>query len=413
MSRTIKAGVRLAVLFLVSIVSGVGNAGAAPATLAERGAYLAKAGDCIACHSVPGGKPYAGGLPMKTPVGTIYSTNITADAEHGIGKWSLPEFDAALRKGVSKDGHNLYPAMPYPSYAKLSSEDVAALYAYFIKSVEPVKQANRPSEIPFPLNARWPLKFWNLVFLDSKTYQNKPDKSAEWNRGAYLTQSLGHCGACHTARGFAFQEKALDEAKTSYLGGAEIDGWFASSLTADPREGIGRWSKPDLMTFLRTGANRHATAFGPMTDVINNSTQYLSDADLSSMAFYLKSLGGTAEPRSVVVNTHPIEGARIYGQYCVHCHGSSGAGSAPLLAPLAGNPNVAATQASSLINVSLNGSGALVIGGVPAAYPMPGFAKLLNDRELAQVLTYIRGQWGEGAPVVLPEDVAKIRRNTK
>jgi alcohol dehydrogenase (quinone), cytochrome c subunit len=168
--------------------------------LVTRGAYLARAGDCVACHTASGGKPFAGGLPMQTPMGRIYSTNITPDPDTGIGRWSEQDFERALRSGVSKDGHNLYPAMPYPSYAKISDDDVAALYAYFMHGVTPVHEANRAPAIPFPLNMRWPLKLWNLVFPGQTRFHPRPDKDAQWDRGAYLVQGLGHCGACHTPR---------------------------------------------------------------------------------------------------------------------------------------------------------------------------------------------------------------------
>src|SRR5476651_995818 len=205
-------------------------------TLIARGAYLAKVGDCVACHSAPKGKPFAGGLPMDTPMGRIYTTNISPDPDTGIGKWTEEDFERALRQGVSKDGHNLYPAMPYPSYTKVSDADVTALYAYFMRAVPPVRQVNREAAIRFPLNMRWPLKLWNMVFLDSTPYQDKPGRSAEWNRGAYLAQGLGHCGSCHTPRGVGFQEKALDENGAAFLAGAELDGWYASNLRGRSEE---------------------------------------------------------------------------------------------------------------------------------------------------------------------------------
>jgi alcohol dehydrogenase (quinone), cytochrome c subunit len=276
------------------------RAAAADDALVARGAYLAKVGDCVACHSAPKGKPFAGGLPMTTPMGRIYTTNITPDPDTGIGKWSEEDFEKALRQGVAKDGHNLYPAMPYPSYAKVRDDDVKALYAYFLKGVAPVNQANRESDIPFPLNMRWPLKLWNAVFLDKGVYQDKSGKDVAWNRGAYLVQGLGHCGSCHTARGIAFQEKALDETGSAYLTGGVLDGWFASNLTGEHNVGLGRWSETDVTQFLKTGANTHASAFGSMTDVINNSTQAMNDEDVAAMSRYLKSLpaaGGTNAPR--------------------------------------------------------------------------------------------------------------------
>jgi mono/diheme cytochrome c family protein len=398
---------------------------AADDALVQRGAYLAKLGDCVACHSAPRGKPFAGGLPMTTPMGKIYTTNITPDPDTGIGQYTEEDFARALREGVAKDGHNLYPAMPYPSYAKVNDDDTKALYAFFMNGVAPVKQANRASDIPWPLNMRWPLKLWNVVFLEKGVYQDKSGKDVAWNRGAYLIQGLGHCGSCHTPRGIAFQEKALDESGSAYLTGAALDGWFAANLTGEHNVGLGRWSDADLTAFLKTGANAHASAFGSMTSVINNSTQAMNDTDVAAMTSYLKSLpaaGGTGAPpysydaqATRVSLTRPANdaGARVYTAYCMHCHGVDGRGFAPMLAPLAGNPNVLEHDPSSLINVTLNGTGDLVIQGIPAPYPMPKYAPVLNDRQIADVLTFVRAGWNNGAPAVSAEDVAKLRKSTQ
>jgi len=410
---------------LAVLCAFMSSAQAADDALVARGAYLAKAGDCIACHSAPRGKPLAGGLPMMTPLGAIYTTNITPDPDTGIGRYTEEEFARAMREGVAKDGHNLYPAMPYPSYAKVNDEDMHALYAYFMQGVTPVKQANREPDIKWPLNMRWPLKLWNVVFLDKGVYQNKTGKDVAWNRGAYLIQGLGHCGSCHTPRGIAFQEKGLDESSSAFLTGGLLDNWFASNLTGEHNTGLGRWSEQDVATFLKTGANTHASAFGSMTSVINNSTQELTDADIAAMARYLKSLaaaGGHGAPYSYdpkatkVSLTRPAatdSGARVYTAYCMHCHGVDGRGFAPMLAPLAGNPNVLEKDASSLINVTLNGTEDLVLHGVPAPYPMPRYAPVLNDQQIADVLTFVRGAWNNNTPAVQVEDVSKMRKATQ
>jgi len=404
----------------------VSSAYAADDALVARGAYLARAGDCIACHSAPRGKPLAGGLPMMTPLGAIYTTNITPDPDTGIGRYTEEEFARALREGVAKDGHNLYPAMPYPSYAKINDEDMHALYAYFMHGVAPVKQANREADIKWPLNMRWPLKLWNAVFLEKGVYRSKAGQDVAWNRGAYLIQGLGHCGSCHTPRGIAFQEKGLDESSSAYLTGGLLDNWFASNLTGEHNTGLGRWSEQGVATFLKTGANAHASAFGSMTSVINNSTQALSDADVAAMARYLKSLpaaGGSGgapysydQKATKVSLTRPAatdSGARVYTAYCMHCHGADGRGFAPMLAPLAGNPNVLEKDPSSLINVTLNGTDDLVLNGVPAPYPMPRYSPVLNDQQVADVLTFIRGAWNNNTPAVQAEDVAKMRKATQ
>ncbi len=401
------------------------SAHAADDALVQRGAYLAKLGDCVACHSAPRGKPFAGGLPMTTPMGRIYTTNITPDPDTGIGRYTEEDFAQALREGVAKDGHNLYPAMPYPSYAKVNDDDAKALYAFFMHGVTPVQQTNRPADIPWPLNMRWPLKFWNMVFLDKSVYQDKSGKDVAWNRGAYLIQGLGHCGSCHTPRGIAFQEKALDESGSAYLTGGVLDGWFAANLTGEHNVGLGRWSDEDLKAFLKTGANAHASAFGSMTSVINNSTQATNDTDVAAMTTYLKSLpaaGGSGAPpysydpqaTRVSLNRPANDaGARVYTAYCMHCHGVDGRGFAPMLAPLAGNPNVLEHDASSLINVTLNGTGDLVIQGIPAPYPMPKYSPVLNDKQIADVLTFIRAGWNNGAPAVSADEVAKLRKSTQ
>lgn len=403
--------------------SNLGNATVDSSTEATvlRGAYLAKLGDCVACHSVPKGKPFAGGLPMTTPLGKIYTTNITPDPETGIGNWTEHDFEQALRRGVSKDGHNLYPAMPYPSYTKINDDDVASLYAYFMKGVVAVRQPNRPSDIPFPLNMRWPLAMWNIVFLSKPVYQMKPGEDAIWNRGAYLVQGLGHCGSCHTPRGVGFQEKASDESNSAWLSGALIDGWFASNLTGDARVGLGRWSTTDIATFLKTGANGHATAFGSMTDVINHSTQGMNSDDILAISTYLKSLPPVVHGTPTADNydatatleslAHPADnpGARVYTVYCMHCHAANGRGFAPYLAPIAGNPNVLEKNPISLINITLNGTGNLVIAGVPAPYPMPSYKNVLDDQQIADVITFIRAGWQNGAGAVTAKEVAKIR----
>ena len=260
--------------------------------LVARGEYVARLSDCVACHSVPGGAPFAGGLEMATPLGSIHATNITPDTETGIGHYSLADFDRAVRHGVAPDSRRLYPAMPYPSYAKLSDDDVRALYAFFMKGVAPVKQANIPSAIPFPLNLRWPIALWNGVFVDAEPYAAKASQDEVWNRGAYLVQGAGHCGSCHSPRGLAFNEKALDETGKPYLAGALLDGWYAPSLRDDHNTGLGRWSEAEIVQFLKTGRNKHAVVYGSMTEAFNNSTQFMTDDDLTAIARYLKSLAG-------------------------------------------------------------------------------------------------------------------------
>lgn len=388
----------------------------------SKGAYLAKVGNCSTCHTQAHGKPFAGGYKMKTPVGAIFSTNITPDKSTGIGNYTLEDFTNAMRKGYAKDGHDLYPAMPYPSYTKINDDDIKALYDYFMNEVKPVSQANKKSEIPWPLNMRWPLKIWKFFFLEEARYQEKPLQTAAWNRGAYLTQGLGHCGACHTPRGIAFQEKALDETSKDYLNGGELDGWSATNLANDFNTGLKRWSLSDIIVYLKTGANAHSASFGTMTEVINNSTQYYRTEDLSAMAEYLKTLPETGDKGQIQYtydnestkasfkNLTENNGAKIYDQYCSSCHGKDGKGVAPYLSPLAGNPAILDPNASSLINVTLNGSHRRRTQGVTAPYYMPKFRDSLNDKEVASVVNFMRESWNHNLGTIKESDVSKIRK---
>ena len=391
----------------------------------SKGAYIAIAGNCVACHTVEGGAPYAGGLKMAVPMlGTIYTTNITPDPETGIGNYSFEEFDAAMRFGVAKDGHYLYPAMPYPSYAKMHEDDMRALYDYFMNDVAPVVQPNIANEIPAVLNWRWPIAVWNFLFLDDRPYIDKASQDAAWNRGAYLVQGLGHCGACHTPRGLFFQEAAYDETDGEFLSGAELDHWSASSLNGDINSGLGRWSLAETEQYLRIGKNTHSTAFGTMVEVINSSTQHLSDDDIHAMAVYLKSLPPWREEDAKPFSYDPTEadnlsqmdfntpGAAIYYRECISCHMHDGSGQNTLQPSLAGNPAVLDPEPASLINITLNGSLRLIVDNQPETYNMPELRHLMSDQEVADVLTYIRSSWGNRAAPVSREQVAEIRAAT-
>ncbi|HEX5538814.1 MAG TPA: cytochrome c, partial [Methylophilaceae bacterium] len=238
----------------------------------SRGAYLAAAADCASCHTAgPKAQPFAGGLSLNSPFGKIYSSNITPDPVAGIGDYSFEDFSRALRKGIAKDGKRLYPAMPYPSFSGISDEDMHALYDYFMHEVKPVPIAAPKTDLPFPFNQRWLIRFWDMAFSKQKPYKPRPDRTAEWNRGAYLVQTLGHCGACHTPRGFAFQVKGYSEDSPTFLKGAVVDNWFAANLRDNYASGLRRWSKDDIVEFLQTGHGAQSAAFGSMTLVIENS----------------------------------------------------------------------------------------------------------------------------------------------
>jgi mono/diheme cytochrome c family protein len=396
---------------------------AASPELLQRGEYVARLSDCVACHSTPDSKPFAGGLAMATPLGLIHTTNITPDKDAGIGAYTLADFDRAMRHGVARDGHRLYPAMPYPSYAKLTDDDVKALYVFFMQGVTPDKQQNVASSIPWPLNMRWPLALWNVAFLSNGAYEPKTGdgRTAEWNRGAYLVQGAGHCGSCHTPRSVAFNEKSLDESSSSFVSGALLDGWYAPSLRGEQTVGLGRWSEDELAQFLKTGRNSHAVVFGSMTDVINNSTAYMTDADLKSVAVYLKSLPGNpghdapapAQPNPAdATQALASPGGRTFMAKCSFCHGASGEGQAPWIPPLAGSASSMVKEGASSINTTLNGSGRVVAQGIPDSYRMPSFRSQLSDQEIAEVVSYVRTAWGNQGGAVAAKDVKDLRDKT-
>jgi len=261
----------------------------------ERGRYLAVAADCTACHTAPGGQPFAGGLAIDSPLGSIYSSNITPDKDSGIGNFTLDDFDRAVRHGIDDEGVTLYPAMPYPSYVLMSDQDVAALYDFFMHAVAPASAVQHANGIPWPLSIRWPLAIWRKLFAPSPEApafngSRYPDPVVA--RGAYLVEGPGHCGTCHTPRGLALQEKALDDSSSAFLsGGQRIGGWAAVNLRGNTADGLGGWSKDDIVATLRTARNPAQAVIGaPMSDVIVHSTQYLNDADLQAIAAYLKTL---------------------------------------------------------------------------------------------------------------------------
>ncbi|MGE7991753.1 c-type cytochrome [Pseudomonas sp. NPDC089554] len=392
----------------------------ADAAMVARGEYVARLSDCVACHSLPGKAPFAGGLEMATPLGAIHATNITPDRETGIGTYSLADFDRAVRHGVAPGGRRLYPAMPYPSYAKLSDDDVRALYAFFMNGVQPANQANIPSDIPWPMNMRWPIALWNGLFAADTPYAAKPGEDAAWNRGAYIVQGPGHCGSCHTPRGLAFNEKALDEDDKAFLAGALLDGWYAPSLRQDPNTGLARWSEADIVQFLKVGRNKHAVVYGSMTEAFNNSTQFMSDDDLGAIARYLKSLpgdparDGTPWQYQAVSAAEKLDvpGAHTYVTQCASCHGLDGKGQAEWIPPLAGATSMLAKEDASAINITLNGSQRIVAAGVPDAYRMPALREQLSDQQIAEVLSFARAAWGNHGGAVDAKAVAKLREHT-
>lgn len=390
----------------------------------RRGQYLARAGDCIACHTRPGGAAYAGGLPFDTPVGRIYATNITPDRKTGIGNYSYDQFARAVREGVAANGDPLYPAMPYPSYASVSDADMRDLYAFFMAGVPAVSQPNRGSDIPWPLSMRWPLKIWNWLFVDTRPYRVQADRSAAWNRGAYLVEGLAHCGSCHTPRGLAYQEKALSARDGSeFLAGNNIGGWFAKSLRGDKGRGLGDWSEADIVEFLKTGRNDKSAAFGGMAEVIEHSSSHLERTDLAAVATYLKALPASAGAPTVysAARAHVTRGqlrsgdyrqpgASTYVEFCASCHRDDGGGFPRIYPALAGNSVLLTDDTRSLIRIVLEGGRMPHTVADTMAFAMPGLPQL-NNRETAEVLSFIRSSWGNHASAVSEADVATVRES--
>ncbi len=386
------------------LMAAVAVAGSAQAQAMSEGEYLAKASDCSACHTAQKGPPMAGGVRFTTPLGDIWSTNITPDKQQGIGDYRFEDFDRALRKGIAKEGHHLYPAMPYTAYAKMSSAQMHALYDYFMHDVQPQPLANRASDIPWPLSIRWPLAVWNRLFQDSTVFRPDPQQSAEWNRGAWLVQGPGHCGSCHTPRGWAMQEKGTRGEEAVYLSGAELDGWYAPSL---------RGLEPEtVVDLLKTGRSQHRAVAGPMTEVVTHSTQYLTGQDLQAIASYLRSLPVTPSAVSTPVTMAAGNGEKNYRQYCATCHGKSGEGVDYFIPALAGNTAVTGDNPLNAIRVILEGAHT-PLTQQNLSQTMPAYAWTMDDRQVADVMSYIRSSWGNQATVVTPVKVKAIRQLTE
>jgi alcohol dehydrogenase (quinone), cytochrome c subunit len=402
-----------------------GPAAGSDAASIERGRYLAVAADCSACHTAPGGKPFAGGLAIDSPLGAIYSTNITPHEESGIGKFTLNDFDRAVRHGIDDEGVTLYPAMPYPSYAVLSDSDIADLYAYFMHGVEPAPGTERENGIPWPLSMRWPVAIWRKLFApspDAPAFNASRYPDPVVARGAYLVQGPGHCGTCHTPRAITLQEKALDDSSTSFLaGGQRIGGWVAVNLRGNVGDGLGGWSKEDIVATLRSARNAQQAVIGaPMSDVVVHSTQNLSEADLQAIAAYLKTLAPTsgdapkfaADPATATALAAGHEanrGAELYDDNCAACHHTDGAGSPNALPKVAGNSSVLAPDPNSLIRLVLAGGALPGTTAAPSALGMPGFAWRLSNQEIAELLTFVRTSWGNQASRVTAGEVARVR----
>jgi mono/diheme cytochrome c family protein len=378
----------------------------------QKGEYLARAGDCVACHTNPEGKEFAGGRAMPTPFGALYSPNITPDEETGIGQWSSDEFYRMMHSGVSRDGSLLYPAMPFASYTKVTRADSDAIYAYLM-SVQPVKQKNRPHELRFPFNKRELLIGWRTLYFKEGEYQPDPKQSEQWNRGAYLVEGLGHCSMCHTAINALGGSK---ESKEFEGGMIPNQNWYAPSLTSNREAGLGDWDLKDIADLLQVGVSKRATVYGPMAEVVYNSLQYMTDADAEAMAVYLKTLPKRdADPlptsQARLVQPSVMEsGRKIYDRQCSICHGSDGKGHPPAYPPLAGNQSITMASPVNSIRMVLNGGYAPGTSKNPRPHGMPPFSHILDDDEVAAVVTYIRVAWDNSGAPVAPAQVPELRK---
>jgi mono/diheme cytochrome c family protein len=389
----------------------------AQASLVERGAYLARAADCMVCHTTQGGKEYAGGLGFKLPFGTLYSTNITPDKETGIGNYSDQDFLNALHRGTRRDGARLYPAMPYTSYTYITDADALAIKAYLF-SLAPVRATPPANTLVFPFNQRWAMAFWSALFNPDTRFEPDTSKSPEWNRGAYLAEALAHCGECHTPRNLAF---ALNNRKK--FGGALTAGWRAFNISSDKATGLGAWSDDDIFAYLSTGhAAGHGTASGPMGEAVDQSFSQLAPEDIRAMVAYLRTVpaiasadlpattapaapashkdgGGTPDPRGKMV----FQGA------CVSCHGWTGESSISPFATLTGAWAVNDPSATNVAQIVISGTRRHT---PPDAVSMPAFGNAYSDVEIAAVANYVTARFGSKPSRITAQDVAELRKQT-
>ena len=416
-----------ATVAVCAIVYHIPDPGISPA-LAQRtpdvarGEYIAVLGDCAFCHTRADGASYAGGRALSTPLGTIYSSNITPARDTGIGAYTLADFVRVMRLGVRPDGTRLYPAMPYTAYARVSDEDLQDLFAYLQASIAAARRASSPTDIAWPLSIRWPLALWDAAFHDDARFVGDASQDPQWNRGAYLVQGLAHCGTCHTPRGWFFEEKDLRGHSNLYLSGGELaDGSSPINLRGNSGDGLGRWSIADIATLLKAGRSEHSAATGAMADAVDHSTQYMTDQDVTAIAIYLKSLSAAPERGrasfaasdstigSIMAGSERSPGGRIYLDSCAACHRLSGSGQNLTFPTLAGNSSVLSSDPSSLINVILQGARAPSTAAAPTGLTMPGFGWRYSDADVAALATFVRSSWGNNAPPVAAASVARIR----
>ncbi|MDO9420734.1 MAG: cytochrome c [Herminiimonas sp.] len=384
-----------------------------PAEQIKQGEYLARVGNCMSCHTARGGEQYAGGRAVPTPFGNIYTSNLTPDAETGIGKWNNGDFWQAMHDGKSKDGSLLYPAFPYTNYTKVTRADSDAIFAY-LQTLSAVAQKNISPELRFPYDNRALLYVWRALYFRPGQYANDDKQSVEWNRGAYLAQGLGHCSACHSPRD-SFGGTSLK----AELGGGMIPvlNWYAPPLNSDKENGLGNWEAAHLAAFLKTGVAPNRSVSGPMAEVVAGSLQHMSDADINALTGYLKSLPQQiAVPKAGAENIRPEDkkamitaGAKLYENQCATCHQASGKGVPSVYPALAGSSAINTAIASNAIRMVLHGGYAPSTVGNPRPYGMPPFGQAMSDEEVAAVLTYVRNSWGNQGNAISSNEVNNYR----
>jgi mono/diheme cytochrome c family protein len=396
--------------------SGV-PAALAQASLVQQGEYLAKAADCLVCHTAEGGPAYAGGFPFVLPFGTLYSTNITPDKATGIGNYTDEQFLAAMHRGVRRDGENLYPAMPYTSYTYITDADALAIKAYLF-TLAPINLPNKPNELPFPFNQRWAMGIWSAFFNANERFKPDTDKSTEWNRGAYLAEALAHCGECHTPRNLAF---ALNNRKK--YGGALTAGWRAYNISSDSASGVGAWADEDLIAYLSLGhATHHGSAGGPMGEAVDESFSQLVPEDIHAIVAYLRSVPVSASsdlPATLAPaasDSHKAglaaaesRGKQVYEGACASCHNWSGVSDISEYATLTGARAVNDPHGTNVAQIVLAGMKRSSPAGVTA---MPGFGAAYSDSDIAAVTNYVTTRFGSSASNLSAADIAKMRRET-
>ena len=396
-------------LWIAFAAFACGTSADKPSAAVERGRYVATAANCISCHTRENGAAYAGGRSLATPLGPIYSTNITPDRKTGIGSWTEEDLRRALREGIAADGRHLFPAFPYPFYTRLSDSDSADLYS-FLRTLKPVSYT--PPDNGRAFRMRWPMATWKALNLVVGAYRPDAARSAEWNRGAYLVQGPGHCGACHTPRDWSLATQSAEPLRGAVMHdevqGGGVRDWFAVDLRAT-MQGLAGWKTGDIVDYLGKGASARAGSFGPMNAVIDNSTRHLRSEDLRAIAVYLQSLRGTDYAGEAVSAEAAQAGGPLYARNCRECHGPSGRGGPFDGPPLAGSAIVRGEDAASLINIILYGSDRPADIGSPSWEAMPAYALKFTDAEIAALSNFLRASWGNRAAPVTVEQVARQR----